>query len=158
MVVLTSQQNYRQTVINCNMFYSKLYLFSLYRCYFDEELFTRTGSGGHCLDCQRNTAGRWFVVYFITNFWLCILLFSREKKSKIMTLAPPPGPHCERCKEEFYRDPETNECTPCHCNQIGSTHLQCDELGRCPCKQGVGGDKCDRFVRWNMRQVPLNKG
>ena len=39
---------------HANCFYLPL---SSSRCVYDEELYTRTGSGGRCLDCQRNTAG-----------------------------------------------------------------------------------------------------
>lgn len=33
---------------------------------------------------------------------------------------------------------------PCNCNKEGSRSLQCNREGRCQCKPGVTGDKCDR--------------
>ena len=62
---------------NCNSLSS--------RCFFDEELYQRTGHGGHCLDCRENTA----------------------------------GPHCERCKEGYFRQSEEDRCEPCQCNIVG---------------------------------------
>ncbi|XP_018901355.2 laminin subunit gamma-1 isoform X1 [Bemisia tabaci] len=87
---------------NCNGFSN--------RCYFDTELFNRTGHGGHCLDCQGNRA----------------------------------GPNCERCRDNFYQPRNDSVCFPCHCNEIGSRSLQCNTEGKCQCKPGVTGDKCDR--------------
>ncbi|XP_011419247.3 laminin subunit gamma-1 [Magallana gigas] len=54
------------------------------------------------------------------------------------------GPHCERCKDNHYLKPDDRRCTPCECNPTGSENLQCDAGGRCQCKPGVAGDKCDR--------------
>ncbi|XP_065313132.1 laminin subunit gamma-1-like isoform X2 [Gordionus sp. m RMFG-2023] len=84
------------------------------RCYFDEDLYRRTGQGGHCIECQRNTD----------------------------------GPHCERCKENYYEGVSPSglsdrSCEPCGCDPIGSLGMQCNSLGKCPCKTGVAGDKCN---------------
>ncbi|CAL7935288.1 unnamed protein product [Xylocopa violacea] len=54
------------------------------------------------------------------------------------------GANCERCRENFYQHPEDNYCVACNCNEIGSRSLQCNSEGKCQCKPGVTGDKCDR--------------
>ncbi|KAL7984791.1 hypothetical protein Chor_003361 [Crotalus horridus] len=54
------------------------------------------------------------------------------------------GPNCERCRENFYRLGSEADCLPCNCSPVGSLSTQCDNYGRCSCKLGVMGDKCDR--------------
>ncbi len=54
------------------------------------------------------------------------------------------GPHCEECKVGFYRRENENRCIDCQCNPLGSENVQCDPAGRCRCRPGVIGDKCDR--------------
>ncbi|XP_026061619.1 laminin subunit gamma-1 [Carassius auratus] len=54
------------------------------------------------------------------------------------------GPNCERCLDNYYRDPSGQRCLSCGCNPVGSVSTQCDNTGRCSCKPGVMGDKCDR--------------
>ncbi|NXG30682.1 LAMC1 protein, partial [Dromaius novaehollandiae] len=54
------------------------------------------------------------------------------------------GANCERCRENFYRVGSEEGCLPCNCNPVGSLSTQCDSYGRCSCKPGVMGDKCDR--------------
>lgn len=56
------------------------------------------------------------------------------------------GPYCDRCKDNFYRENENEQCKPCNCNPVGSNILQCHTDGRCYCKSGVTGDKCDRCL------------
>ncbi|KAM6218305.1 laminin subunit gamma-2 [Rhynchocyon petersi] len=56
------------------------------------------------------------------------------------------GIHCERCKEGFYRQRERDRCLPCNCNSKGSISARCDNSGRCSCKPGVTGDRCDRCL------------
>ncbi|XP_028274254.1 laminin subunit gamma-3 [Parambassis ranga] len=53
------------------------------------------------------------------------------------------GPHCERCKDNHYRKSSEEPCLPCNCHINGSVSLQCDEEGRCTCRAGVTGEKCD---------------
>uniref|UniRef100_A0A8P4KP52 Laminin, gamma 3 n=1 Tax=Dicentrarchus labrax TaxID=13489 RepID=A0A8P4KP52_DICLA len=53
------------------------------------------------------------------------------------------GPHCERCRENHYRKSAEEPCLPCNCNINGSVSLQCDVEGRCACRAGVTGEKCD---------------
>ncbi|XP_047445759.1 laminin subunit gamma-2 [Mugil cephalus] len=54
------------------------------------------------------------------------------------------GRHCERCKDGFFLEGAGPSCTPCRCNPTGSVRPSCDSRGRCTCKDGVSGDKCDR--------------
>ncbi|NWI27035.1 LAMC2 protein, partial [Sula dactylatra] len=54
------------------------------------------------------------------------------------------GAHCERCKEGFFRQQEEDCCLPCHCHPQGALGPQCDSDGRCTCKPGVMGKKCDQ--------------
>ncbi|XP_016001055.2 laminin subunit gamma-1 [Rousettus aegyptiacus] len=54
------------------------------------------------------------------------------------------GARCERCRENFFRLGTQEACSPCHCSPVGSLSTQCDSYGRCSCKPGVMGDKCDR--------------
>ncbi|KAM6984916.1 laminin subunit gamma-3 [Aplochiton taeniatus] len=53
------------------------------------------------------------------------------------------GPHCGRCREHHFRISPNQLCNPCLCNQIGSVSLQCDAEGKCVCRAGVTGEKCD---------------
>uniref|UniRef100_A0A8C6M167 Laminin subunit gamma 3 n=1 Tax=Nothobranchius furzeri TaxID=105023 RepID=A0A8C6M167_NOTFU len=53
------------------------------------------------------------------------------------------GPHCERCLEYHTRKVPEEPCVPCNCNINGSVSLQCDVEGRCLCRVGVTGEKCD---------------
>ncbi|NXD24175.1 LAMC2 protein, partial [Spelaeornis formosus] len=53
------------------------------------------------------------------------------------------GRHCERCKDGFFRRRGEQCCLPCLCHTWGSLSPQCDSDGRCSCKPGVTGDKCD---------------
>ncbi|XP_041134161.1 laminin subunit gamma-1-like [Polyodon spathula] len=54
------------------------------------------------------------------------------------------GPNCERCRDNYYRLGADGHCLPCICNSVGSLSTQCDNYGRCSCKPGVIGEKCDR--------------
>ncbi|NXD40462.1 LAMC2 protein, partial [Copsychus sechellarum] len=54
------------------------------------------------------------------------------------------GPRCERCRDGFFRRRGQQCCQPCLCHPWGSLSPQCDSDGRCSCKPGVMGDKCDR--------------
>ncbi|XP_062383779.1 laminin subunit gamma-1 [Sardina pilchardus] len=54
------------------------------------------------------------------------------------------GPNCERCLDNYYREATGSRCLQCGCNSVGSLSTQCDPTGRCSCKPGVMGDKCDR--------------
>ncbi|XP_051731184.1 laminin subunit gamma-2 [Ctenopharyngodon idella] len=54
------------------------------------------------------------------------------------------GRHCEKCKEGYYHQRAGDNCVACNCNTAGSQGPVCNNEGRCTCKQGIYGDKCDR--------------
>ncbi|KAG8439892.1 hypothetical protein GDO86_005888 [Hymenochirus boettgeri] len=50
-----------------------------------------------------------------------------------------------RCKENYYKPPESDTCYPCDCFPSGASARSCDmETGQCPCKPGVIGRQCNR--------------
>ncbi|KAG7477256.1 hypothetical protein MATL_G00092200 [Megalops atlanticus] len=53
------------------------------------------------------------------------------------------GPHCELCRDNFYRSSPSDVCLPCNCSTLGSSSLQCESDGVCHCRQSVTGEKCD---------------
>ncbi|XP_074600211.1 uncharacterized protein LOC141854438 isoform X2 [Brevipalpus obovatus] len=58
------------------------------------------------------------------------------------------GLHCDRCKPGYWGlhmiSERINGCTPCSCNRSGSVRDDCEQMtGRCLCKQGIKGTKCD---------------
>nr|XP_055055591.1 laminin subunit gamma-3 [Misgurnus anguillicaudatus]XP_055055592.1 laminin subunit gamma-3 [Misgurnus anguillicaudatus]XP_055055593.1 laminin subunit gamma-3 [Misgurnus anguillicaudatus] len=53
------------------------------------------------------------------------------------------GPHCETCRENFYRSSPQQPCQNCNCNALGSMSMQCNGEGVCVCWPGVSGVKCD---------------
>ena len=111
-------------------------------CRFNEEYYAATGRGGECLECDGNRDGQ----------------------------------HCERCKPNHFFSPVQDEkgrtpCEPCNCDTtgksssfkwilflsltncaLGSKQLQCAPDGKCECKPGVSGEKCDKCAAnyWNF--------
>ncbi|XP_061653355.1 laminin subunit gamma-2 isoform X1 [Phyllopteryx taeniolatus] len=53
------------------------------------------------------------------------------------------GRRCERCKDGFRQGGATLSCVPCGCHPAGSVSSRCDSRGRCACREGVTGTKCD---------------
>ncbi|XP_036940529.1 laminin subunit gamma-2 [Acanthopagrus latus] len=54
------------------------------------------------------------------------------------------GWNCEDCQQGFYHSRATDACKPCACDAQGSESQQCDDLGRCRCRPGFQGPKCQR--------------
>lgn len=60
------------------------------------------------------------------------------------------GPHCDECKVGFFMDARSKKCLYCGCHDLGSEHPQCDVQGRCRCRPGVTGDKCDQCLPYHF--------
>lgn len=98
---------------NCNLHSRK--------CRFNAELYRLSGyqSGGVCLNCRHNTAGR--------NCHYCKLGYYRDQSKPIT--------HRKACK-------------PCLCHPIGSLSRNCNQTsGQCICKPGVEGPTCNRCAK-----------
>nr|AVK72288.1 netrin A [Isodiametra pulchra] len=62
------------------------------------------------------------------------------------------GTHCERCRDEFYINPEAAgsvaspyRCKACDCDMLGSVSRACDQqTGQCRCKEHVVGRRCNQ--------------
>ncbi|KAH9416857.1 hypothetical protein DERP_011972 [Dermatophagoides pteronyssinus] len=58
------------------------------------------------------------------------------------------GLRCDRCEAGYWGLHKISEgnsgCIPCKCNKIGSSRIDCEQMtGRCVCKPGFQGMKCD---------------
>ncbi|XP_014366432.2 laminin subunit gamma-1 [Papilio machaon] len=134
---------------NCNGFSNK--------CYFDKELYERTGHGGHCMDCAENRDGanceRCKENYFQGAEDICMPCncnptgsrsLQCNSEGKCQCKPGVTGDKCDVCAANHF-DFTTQGCKPCGCNESGSyaNTPQCDpQTGICLCKQNVEGKQC----------------
>ncbi|XP_033116359.1 laminin subunit gamma-1-like [Anneissia japonica] len=139
-------------VCNCNGFST--------RCVFNQDLYDRTGNGGFCVDCTRNTAG--------ANCERCKENFYRKSLSEPclacscdivgslnlqcgvngQCVCKPGvgGQMCDQCLPNFY-DFGITGCRSCNCLPAGSLNNQAScniATGDCTCKLNVEARNCDR--------------
>ncbi|XP_017273834.1 netrin 2 [Kryptolebias marmoratus] len=91
------------------------------RCRFNMELYKLSGrkSGGVCMNCRHNTAGR--------HCHYCKEGFYRDMAQPIT--------HRRACKA-------------CDCHPVGAAGKTCNQTtGQCPCKDGVTGITCNRCAK-----------
>ncbi|XP_013924368.1 PREDICTED: laminin subunit gamma-3 [Thamnophis sirtalis] len=127
-------------------------------CYYDWELYRRTGHGGHCVNCWDNTAGP-HCEYCRPNFYrwddemACQPCNCNQAGSlnpqcdaagKCECKATVTGWKCERCQEGFHSLSEGG-CRPCACNSAGSLGVCDPNSGHCRCKKRVEGYLCNRL-------------
>ncbi|XP_036405402.1 laminin subunit alpha-2 isoform X1 [Megalops cyprinoides] len=75
------------------------------------------------------------------------------------------GRQCDECMPNCWWDAEQQVCKPCACSPVGSMSQRCDLEGRCICKPGFLGRRCDlgqqgydrRETRRPVQQVPLHR-
>uniref|UniRef100_A0A8C0ZIG6 Laminin subunit gamma 2 n=1 Tax=Cyanistes caeruleus TaxID=156563 RepID=A0A8C0ZIG6_CYACU len=96
-------------------------------------LSTRSGEDCDCNGMSRQCIFDWQLLRETGNGYRCLGCLGNTE-----------GTHCERCKDGFFRRWGEQCCLPCLCHTWGSLSPQCDSDGRCSCKPGVMGDKCDR--------------
>ncbi|CAG0891651.1 unnamed protein product [Darwinula stevensoni] len=129
------------------------------QCYFDQELYERTGHGGHCVNCTGNTAGpnceRCKDNFFMRSDGTCIPCDCDEIGSRSLQCSSEGrcqcrpgvgGDKCDRCLPNHYGFGRLG-CTPCGCNPAGSLDNtpRCDPgSGECMCKSNVEGRRCDK--------------
>ncbi|XP_055928334.1 netrin-1-like isoform X2 [Argiope bruennichi] len=109
----TAQNVHECIACNCNQ--------HARRCRFNMELYILSGetSGGVCLNCRHNTAGR--------HCHYCKEGYYRDVTKPIT--------HRKACKA-------------CDCHPVGSSGLTCNQTnGQCPCKDGVTGTTCNRCAK-----------
>lgn len=128
------------------------------RCYFDKELYDRSGHGGHCTDCRANRAGpnceRCRENYYQRpEDSYCVACNCNEigsrslqcnSEGKCQCKPGITGDKCDRCSANFYNF-DSLGCTSCECSVKGSLDNEpnCDPVtGACSCKENVEGKRC----------------
>ncbi|XP_021269242.1 laminin subunit gamma-3 isoform X1 [Numida meleagris] len=126
-------------------------------CFYDAELFRRTGHGGHCRNCRDNTAGphceqcqqnhyRW-EQQAACQPCHChpagSLQPQCDSSGSCTCKANVTGWKCERCKDGYHSLSEGG-CRPCACDPAGSVGACDPNTGHCTCKERVEGHLCNR--------------
>lgn len=130
------------------------------RCEFREDIWLKTGHGGYCLNCTRNTEGQFCEnckhgFYRRENDNECLDCQCHSLGSVSVQCAPNgqcicrpgvTGLKCDQCMPNHY-DLTIEGCKECQCNSNGSYHspARCNPInGKCYCKDHVEGQNCDR--------------
>nr|XP_021399181.2 LOW QUALITY PROTEIN: laminin subunit gamma-3 [Lonchura striata domestica] len=126
-------------------------------CFYDRELFRRSGHGGHCRNCRDNTAGphcescrqnyyRW-EPQGACQPCHChpagSLQPQCDSSGTCVCKANVTGWKCERCKDGYHSLSEGG-CRPCSCDPAGSVGTCDPTTGHCTCKERVEGHLCNR--------------
>ncbi|NXJ78013.1 LAMC3 protein, partial [Trogon melanurus] len=126
-------------------------------CFYDRELYRRSGHGGHCRNCRDNTAGphcercrqnhyRW-EPRAACQPCHChpagSLQPQCDSSGTCLCKANVTGWKCERCKDGYHSLSEGG-CRPCTCNPAGSIGTCDPNTGHCTCKERVEGHLCNR--------------
>ncbi|NXX94100.1 LAMC3 protein, partial [Centropus bengalensis] len=126
-------------------------------CFYDRELFRRSGHGGHCRNCRDNTAGprcercrhshyRW-EPRAACQPCHCHPAGSLhpqcDSSGTCSCKANVTGWKCERCKDGYHSLSEGG-CRPCTCDPAGSVGTCDPNTGHCTCKERVEGHLCNR--------------
>ncbi|CAG2122396.1 unnamed protein product, partial [Medioppia subpectinata] len=122
------------------------------RCYFDRDLWLKTGHGGHCEDCADFTSGpnceRCRDNYYTAPDNRCLACncdpigsISLQCIGTGQCICKPgvEGQRCDRCAANYHKFSQQG-CSPCSCNPSGSYNNtpSCDQSsGDCRCKQNV---------------------
>ncbi|KFD47979.1 hypothetical protein M514_11156 [Trichuris suis] len=130
------------------------------RCYFDEQLYKKTGRGGHCIDCAGNTRGV-HCETCLENYWrregekTCTPCNCSEvgsvhtqcdQSGQCVCKPGVGGQHCDRCLPGYFEFSALG-CRDCGCVEAGSFGNQPScrpESGDCACKRNVEGRQCER--------------
>ncbi|XP_039201102.1 laminin subunit gamma-3 isoform X1 [Crotalus tigris] len=138
-------------------------------CYYDWELYRRTGHGGHCVNCRDNTGGP-HCEYCRPNFYrwddqmACQPCNCNQAGSlnpqcdaagKCECKATVTGWKCERCQEGFHSLSEGG-CRLCACNFAGSLGMCDPNSGHCKCKTKVEGYLCNKCQPGSFNLQPHN--
>ncbi|XP_077565318.1 laminin subunit alpha-2 isoform X2 [Stigmatopora nigra] len=73
------------------------------------------------------------------------------------------GRQCDDCMPNYWWDADRHECVACRCTHLGSVSQRCDVEGRCICRPGFAGTRCDqrrqgyerRETRRPVERVPV---
>ncbi|NWY56691.1 LAMC3 protein, partial [Chionis minor] len=126
-------------------------------CFYDRELYRRSGHGGHCRNCRDNTAGP-HCEHCQRNYYrweqqaACqpchchpagSLQPQCDSSGTCLCKANVTGWKCERCKDGYHSLSEGG-CRPCACDPAGSVGICDPNTGHCTCKVRVEGHLCNR--------------
>ncbi|KFQ92965.1 Laminin subunit gamma-3, partial [Nipponia nippon] len=133
-------------------------------CFYDWELYRRSGHGGHCRNCRDNTAGphcercrqnhhRWEPRAAcqpchchpagLAGVPAGSLQPQCDSSGTCLCKANVTGWKCERCKDGYHSLSEGG-CRPCACDPAGSVGTCDPNTGHCTCKERVEGHLCNR--------------
>ncbi|XP_046998702.1 laminin subunit gamma-1 isoform X2 [Schistocerca americana] len=134
---------------NCNGFSN--------RCFFDKDLYEKTGHGGHCIDCTGNRDGpnceRCKENFYQREDGYCIACNCNEigsrslqcnREGRCQCKPGVTGDKCDHCDVNYY-DFTSLGCRSCGCNAAGSygNEPNCNPYtGACQCKENVEGKRC----------------